>query len=52
MSECVCVCVCVEHLWNVIDKGKLKYSEKKNCQCHFCSKSHIEWPRINAAYPR
>jgi hypothetical protein len=26
MSECVCVCV--EHWWNAIDNGELKYSEK------------------------
>jgi len=36
-----------------IDRGKMKYSEKNLCQCHFIQdKFHMERPRIEPGAPQ
>ena len=42
-----------ETAWNVIDRGKPKYSERNLCQCHFVhQKSHTEMCDIETGPPR
>jgi hypothetical protein len=42
----------VEHRWNEIDSGKLKYSGKNLSQCHFDHhKFHMDWPGIETGPP-
>jgi hypothetical protein len=48
-----CFFILMEHLWNEIDRGKPKYSERTLSQCHFVHhKSHKDWPGIKPGPPR
>jgi hypothetical protein len=41
-----CFSILMEHRWNEIDRGKPKYSERNQSQCHFVHhKSHMDRPQ-------
>jgi hypothetical protein len=41
----------MEHLWNEIDRGKPKYSEKNLSQCHFVHHTYMDRPGIESGPP-
>ena len=42
----------MEHLWDVTERGKLRFKEKNLSQCPFLhNKSHMNWPDIENRPP-
>jgi hypothetical protein len=43
----------IDHWWNIIDRGNLKYSDRNQSQCNLvCQNYHAYWLEIDPGTPR